>query len=289
MAIRPVADHEATGRAKVAWVPQGGALSPRLTVAETLRLGRALAPGHWSERRAERIARAGRLPPDARVGALCAGQGVRLALTLALARQPEVLLLDDLPAHADPLVRHQVAALLLAQAAEYGTTVVLTSPPLAELDGVCDHLLVLGGGRVRLTGAAEDVVGAHALVTGERRGEGLPPQIAAHPVVDAQLSGRHFTAVVRPEGAIAPGPWEVAEPSVEELLLGYLRAPDPPAPSAPGGEPAASRPRRFPGGTPGHRPGIPGMPRNAAPGRPGPPGGAPRIGHDHHSGKGAAA
>ncbi|MFI6768757.1 ATP-binding cassette domain-containing protein [Streptomyces sp. NPDC050355] len=277
------------GRAKVAWVAQGGPLSPRLTVAETLRLGRELAPGHWSERRAEQIVRAGRLPPNARVGALCAGRGAHLALTLALARQPELLLLDDLPAHADPLVRHQVAALLLAQAAEYGTTVVLTSPPLAELDGLCDHLLVLAGGRIRLAGAAEDAVGAHALVMGERRGEGLPPRIAAHPVVDAQLTGRHFTALIRPEGAIAPGPWEVAEPSVEELLLAYLRAPDVPAPNAPGGEPAAPRPRRLLGGTRGHRPGIPGMPRNAAPGRPGPPGGAPRIGHDQHSGKGAAA
>lgn len=162
---------------------------------------------------------------------------------------------------------------------------MLTTRLLAELDGVCDHLLVLGGGRLRLAGAADDIIAAHALVTGERRGETLPPQITAHTVVEAQLAGRHFTAVVRRRGAIAPGPWEAAEPSMEELLLAYLRAPDAPAPIAPEAEPAAPRPRRRPG----HKPGIPGLPRNATPGRPGPPGGAHHTGDDHHSGKGAAA
>ncbi|MGW1374052.1 ATP-binding cassette domain-containing protein [Streptomyces sp. NPDC002446] len=283
------------GRARIAHVTQGTPFSPRLTVAETLRLGRALHPGHWNARRAEQIVREGRLAPDARVGALTGGPGAAptparqwgsacLALALALGKEPELLLLDGLLADADPLVRHKIAALLLAQAAEYGTTVVLTSHLLAELDGVCDHLLVLGDGRVRLAGAVDAVIGAHALVMGERRGTALPPEITAHTVVEAQLAGRHFTAVVRRKGAIAAGSWEAAEPSVEELLLAYLRAPDAPAPIAADGEPDFPPPRRLPGGTPGHRPGIPGMPRNAAPGPPG-----ARTGYDHHSGKGAAA
>lgn len=106
------------GRARVAQVTQGGPLYPRLTVAETLRLGRELNPGHWSDRRAEQIVRDGRLPLDARVGTLSGGPRTRLALALALAREPELLLVDDLLDDADPLVRHRIAALLLAQAAE---------------------------------------------------------------------------------------------------------------------------------------------------------------------------
>ncbi|MEU8684373.1 ABC transporter ATP-binding protein [Streptomyces sp. NPDC048611] len=285
----------APARVRVAHLAQDKPLYPRLTVAETLRLGRELNPGRWSGRCAERIVRDGRLPLDARVGTLSGGRRTRLALALAFARRPELLLLDEPFAGLDPLARHRLTALLLAQAAEHGTTVVLSSDLLAELDGVCDHVLVLGGGRVRLAGEVDDVIGAHALVMGQRRGEALPPEIAAHPVVEAQLSGRHFTAVVGRKGPVATGPWEVAEPSLEELLLAYLRAPDAhdaPGLIAPSAEPAPAPPRRRPG----HKPGIPGMPRNGPPGPAGrrntwknPPDGPARTRHTQHSGKGAAA
>ncbi|MFD5396577.1 ATP-binding cassette domain-containing protein [Streptomyces sp. NPDC127097] len=278
--------------ARVAHLTQGTPRHPRLTVAETLRLGSELNPGRWNGRCAERIVRDGHLPLDARVGTLTGGQRTRLALALAFAKSPELLLLDEPLAGLDPLARHRITALLLAQAAEQGTTVVLSSDLLAELDGVCDHLLVLGGGRVRLAGEVDDVIGAHALVMGQRRGAALPPEIAAHPVVEAQLSGRHFTAVVRREGPVAAGPWEVAEPSLEELLLAYLRAPGAPDLIAPSAEPVSVPGRRRPG----NKPGIPGLPRNGPPGPAGvrgawqyPPDNAPRTRHIHHSGKGAAA
>ncbi|WTG26547.1 ABC transporter ATP-binding protein [Streptomyces decoyicus] len=282
----------AAGRARVAHLTQGKPLYPRLTVAETLRLGRELNPGRWDGRCAERVVQEGRMPLGARVGALSGGQRTLLGLALAFARRPELLLLDEPLAGLDPLVRHRVTALLLAQAAEHGTTVVLSSDLLAELDGVCDYLLVLGGGRMRLAGEIDDVIGAHALVLGAHRDGALPPAVAAHTVIDTQTSGRHFTAVVRRKGAVAAGPWETVEPSLEELLLAYLRAPDAPALIAPSAEPVSARWRRRPG----NKPGIPGMPRNGPPGPTGrtggwkgPPGGAAGTRYDHHSGKGAAA
>ncbi|WP_347239720.1 ABC transporter ATP-binding protein [Streptomyces lydicus] len=254
-------------RARTAHVTQGKPLYPRLTVAETLRMGRALNPGRWNEACAERIVREGRLPLDARAGALSPGQRTCLGLALAFARSPELLLLDEPLAGLDPIARHRFTALLLAQAAEHGTTVVLSSDLLAELDGVCDHLLLLGGGRVRLAGEVDDVIGAHALVMGAHRDGALPPAIAAHTVVETQMSGRHFTTVVRRKGPVAAGPWETADPSLEELLLAYLRAPDAPdSPDAPAlivpsAEPVPARRRRRPGSNPG----IPGMPRNGPP------------------------
>ncbi|MFD8327481.1 ATP-binding cassette domain-containing protein [Streptomyces lydicus] len=276
------------GRARVAHVTQGKPLYPRLTVAETLRLGRELNPGRWNDRCAEQIVRDGGLPLGARAGALPEGQRTVLAFALAFAREPELLLLDDPLDGLDPLDRHRIAALLLARSAERATTVVLSSQALAELDGICDYLLVLGGGRVRLAGEADDVVGMHTLVMGERRGEALPREIAAHTVIDTQLSGRHFTALVRRKGPLAPGPWEAAEPSLEELLLGYLRAPGAPALIAPSAEPVSSRRPHRPH-RPAGRPGIPGMPRNGRPGTAGVPGGTPHTSYHHHSGKGAAA
>ncbi|MFI0717193.1 ATP-binding cassette domain-containing protein [Streptomyces inhibens] len=300
------------GRARVAHVTQGRPLYPRLTVAETLRLGRELNPGRWDRRCAEQIVYDGRVPLDARVGTLSGEQRTHLALALAFAKDPELLLLDELPPYPgragarlfraaagrvppfgpDPLVRHRIAALLLARAAEHGTTVVLSSHLLAELDGVCDYLLVLGGGRVRLAGEVDDVIGAHALVMGPRRGDALPPRIAAHTVVEARMTDSQFTAVVRRQGTVAAGPWEAVEPSLEELLLAYLRAPDAPGLIAPSAEPVSPRLRRRPG----NKPGIPGMPRNGPSARPdlppvrhGPPGGAAHTQHDHQGGKGAAA
>ncbi|MGI5259538.1 ATP-binding cassette domain-containing protein [Streptomyces angustmyceticus] len=282
----------AANRARTAHLTQGTPLYPRLTVAETLRLGRALNPGRWNARCAERIVREGRVPLDVRAGALTGGQRTLLGLALAFAKSPELLLLDEPLAGLDPIARHRTTALLLAQAAEHGTTVVLSSDLLAELDGVCDYLLVLGGGRIRLAGEVDDLIGAHALVMGAHRGTALPGAIAAHTVIDTQTSGRRFTAVVRRRGTVAAGPWETAEPSLEELLLAYLRAPDAPALIAPSAEPVPARWHRRPG----NKPGIPGMPRNGPPGpgsrpggRDGPPGGAAGTEHDHHSGKGAAA
>ncbi|MGW7578281.1 ATP-binding cassette domain-containing protein [Streptomyces sp. NPDC054765] len=288
----------AAGRARVAHLAQGKPFYSRLTVAETLRLGRELNPGRWNERCAERILREGGVPLEVRAGALSGGQRTRLGLALAFATSPELLLLDEPLADIDPLVRHRIAALLLAQAAEHGTTIVLSSDLLAELDGVCDYLVLLGGGRVRLAGEIDDLIGAHALVMGERRDGALPPEIAAHTVIDTQTSGRHFTSVVRRKGTVAAGPWETVEPSLEELLLAHLRASDAPPLIAPSAEPVPARWRRRPG----NKPGIPGIPRNGTPGpagrpvgpvgptaRESPPDGAQSTRHDHHSGKGAAA
>lgn len=307
----------ASGRVRTAHLTQGKPLYPRLTVAETLRMGRELNPGRWNGARAERIVRDGQVPLDARVGTLSAGRRTRVAFALALAKEPELLLLDEPLADLDPLGRHQIAGLLLAQAAEHGTTIVLASHVLAELDGICDYLLLLGGGRVRLAGEVDDVIGAHALLMGPHgtsdgppqgiaggppRGTaaaGLPPEIAAHTVVDAQLTAGQLTALVRRKGPFT-GPWEAVEPSLEELLLAYLRAPDAPELIAPSAEPVSPRLR--------HKPGVPGLPRNgpaagagavpvtragpAGRGTPHPagrPAGAGPAVYDQHNGKGAVA
>ncbi|BFV55556.1 ABC transporter ATP-binding protein [Kitasatospora sp. CMC57] len=206
-------------RSRVGFVAQDKPLYPSFTVAETLRLGRELNP-RWDQDLAQRIVDQGELNGKARIGSLSGGQRTRVALALALAKQPELLLLDEPMADLDPLARHQLMGALMAEAAEHGTTILLSSHVLAELDGVIDHLLLVRSGRIVLAGDADELLDAHQLLTGA----GDPAHLTGHTVVESRSTGRRTTALVR-TGAAATDGWESTRPSLEHLLLGYLRAP----------------------------------------------------------------
>ncbi|MEV7187953.1 ABC transporter ATP-binding protein [Kitasatospora sp. NPDC093102] len=207
-------------RARVAYVPQDKPLYPGLTVAETLRMGRELNPV-WDERLVQRIVEQGELNPKTRIGSLSGGQRTRVCLALALGKLPDLLLLDEPMADLDPLARHQLMGTLMSAAAERGTSIVLSSHILPELDGVIDHLLLVQGGRIRLAGDLEEILDGHRLLTGPAgRGSVLP----AGSVVEQRVSGRRAIALVRTDEPV-DGPWESERPSLEDLLLGYLRAP----------------------------------------------------------------
>ncbi|WUD76253.1 ABC transporter ATP-binding protein [Streptomyces sp. NBC_00510] len=211
-------------RTRLAYVAQDKPLHPQLTVAATLRLGAELNPGHWDRETAERVAYGGGLTPRDRVRALSGGQRTRVALALALGKRAELLLLDEPMADLDPLSRHELTGALMATAAERGTTIVISSHVVAELDGVCDHLLLLGEGRVRLAGDTDDLLAAHRRVTGT--GGDFGP----HTVVEEHVNGRGRTALVRPAGALEDGGDRlVEEPTLEELVLAHLRNPGAPA------------------------------------------------------------
>ncbi|MFE0737769.1 ABC transporter ATP-binding protein [Streptomyces sp. NPDC058855] len=214
--LRPTEGHvTAPARERIAYVAQDKPLHPRLSVADTLRMGRELNPGRWDESAARRVL-ADTLDPHSLVRDLSGGQRTRVALALALGKRPELLLLDEPMADLDPLARHQLMGLLMADAAEHGTTVVMSSHHLTELEGACDHLLLLAGGRVRLDGPVDDLLAAHTLLTGP------VADLAPHTVVESRTTGRQLTALVRHEGPVE-SPWETTAPSLEDLLLAHLR------------------------------------------------------------------
>ncbi|GGM20355.1 ABC transporter ATP-binding protein [Streptomyces fumigatiscleroticus] len=215
----------ASARARVAFVDQHKPLYPQLTVAETLRMGADLNPGRWDARTAERVVAGGDLDPGKRIRALSGGLRTRVALALALAKRPELLLLDEPMADLDPLARHELMGSLMAQAAEHGTTIVMSSHVVAELEDSCDHLLLVGGGRVRLAGEIDDLLAAHTRVSAPA-GTSLAP----HTVVTSRTTGRQLSAVLRPAGPL-PGDWRAGAPTLEELVLSYLRNPEAPAPT----------------------------------------------------------
>ncbi|MDW4907290.1 ABC transporter ATP-binding protein [Streptomyces sp. ADMS] len=218
-------DSAESGR-RTAFLAQEKPLFRRFTVAETLRLGRELNPG-WDQRAAEDIVRAGNVPFDAKVSTLSGGQRTRVAIALAFGKRPDLLLLDEPMSDLDPVVRHEIMGTLLAEAAERGTTVLMSTHVLAELENVCDYLVVVARGGVRLAGDVDELMSVHTVVTGAREGEDLPAALGHHTLVESRTSGRQFTALVRPEGPVT-GPWETDAPNMEELLLAYLRSPDAP-------------------------------------------------------------
>ncbi|MFJ8918982.1 ABC transporter ATP-binding protein [Streptomyces sp. NPDC102415] len=217
---------------RFAFLGQDKPMYKRFTVAETLRLGSELNPG-WDAAAAERIVRSGDVPMDAAVGTLSGGQRTRVALALAFGKRPDLLLLDEPMADLDPLARDEMGTLLMAEAVERGTTVVMSSHILAELEDMCDYLLVVADGRIRMAGDADALVPAHTLVTGLAEDGGLPAALARHTVIEQRVQGRQFQAMLRTDGPLT-GDWQVAEPSLEEVLLAHLRSPDAPALYTPG-------------------------------------------------------
>ncbi|MGW7524693.1 ABC transporter ATP-binding protein [Streptomyces sp. NPDC054783] len=221
--LRVLGTSPAAARPRVGYVAQDKPLYPQLTIAEILRMGADLNPGHWDPAAAEHVVAGGDLDPGARIRSLSGGQRTRVALALALGKRPELLLLDEPMADLDPLARHELMGTLMAQAAQYGTTIVMSSHVVAELEDSCDHLLLVGGGRIRLAGEIDDLLAAHVRVTGAADSDRLD----AHAVVESRVTGRQLTALIRPAGPLPAG-WRASAPTLEELVLAHLRNPEAP-------------------------------------------------------------
>ena len=210
---------------RVALVTQNRPLYRDFTAADMLTFGRR-TNRVWDHGRAlSWLTRFG-VPLDRRCGALSGGQRAQVALAVALGARPAVLVLDEPLAHLDPVVRTEVTGELLAEAADSGMTVMLSSHIVAELSGVGDHLLLLDAGRPVLDGAVDRLLATHVRLTGPR----APRPPGPGTVVRAQHTARQSTFTVRlPESAarvpvVAPG-WTGHPVSLEELVLAHLRGP----------------------------------------------------------------
>lgn len=208
----------------VAFVGQDAPLYRNLSVADTLHLARNLNR-RWDQRYARtRLADVG-IPLSKKVGNLSGGQQAQLALTLALARRPELLVLDEPLATLDPLARHDFMGTVMAAVADFGLSVVLSSHMLAELDRVADYLVLLSAGQVQVAGEVDDLLAGHVMLTGPAsRAEDfagrLPLVYATHANAQAHLLVR-----ARISSGQVPASWEARPVGLEELAMGYLRSP----------------------------------------------------------------
>jgi ABC-2 type transport system ATP-binding protein len=153
------------------------------------------------------------------------GQQAQLALTLALARRPLLLVLDEPMAMLDPLARHDFMATVMTAVADDGVSVVLSSHVLAELERVADYLVLVSRGSIQMAGEVDDLLACHRVLTGPAsEWERYAQQWN---VVRASRAASQAHLVVRCDGTsqTVPAGWEAHSLTLEELALAYLREP----------------------------------------------------------------
>ena len=192
------------------------------TVGEMLTMGRKLNP-RWDDSLARtRLSRLD-IPHNRKVGRLSGGQQAQVALVMALAKRPEMLLLDEPVAALDPLARREFLQALLEATVDDGLTVLLSSHIIGDLERVCDYLIILSASRVILAGDIEHVVQRHKLLVGPRQETEAIAHL--HNVVQATYTERQTTLMVRTNGHIWDPSWQVHAVSLEEIVLAYLGHP----------------------------------------------------------------
>lgn len=161
------------------------------------------------------------IPLDRPVGKLSGGQRAQVALALALAKKPKLLLLDEPVAALDPLARHDFLSSLAQAVADGGLTVVMSSHLLADLERVSDHVIVLAAGQTQLCDDIETVLDEHKLLVGPRDhakdlGDGVR-------VIHETHTAKQSTLLVRvAKGTKLPAHWQKHEPNIEEIILAYM-------------------------------------------------------------------
>src|ERR1700749_2135958 len=206
--------------ARVGYLAQDAPVYAGLPVADHLRLGARLNPG-WdadlAHRRVERLD----LDPKQKAGTLSGGQRAQLALTLAVAKRPELLVLDEPVASLDPLARREFLQDLMESVAEQEVSVVLSSHLISDLERACDYVIVLVDSRVRVAGPVDDLLAAHHLLSGPRRDPASLP--AGVQGLAASHTDRQSTLLVRTSGPVLDPAWTVSEVGLEDLVLAYMK------------------------------------------------------------------
>jgi ABC-2 type transport system ATP-binding protein len=220
--ITVLGEHPAAGPAQLArvgFVAQDTAVYARMTVADHLRLGAWLNPG-WDDNLArQRIWRLA-LDPKRRAGSLSGGERAQLALTLAMAKRPELLILDEPVASLDPLARREFLQGLMEAVAEQRLSVVLSSHLVADLERVCDYLVVLVASKVRVAGEVSDLLASHHRLSGPRRDPGSLP--AGQEVITESHTDKQSSLLIRTDGPVLDPAWAVKPVSMEDLVLAYM-------------------------------------------------------------------
>ena len=205
--------------ARVGFVAQDPPTYASLSIADHLRLGAHLNPGWDAPSAKRRIGQLG-LDPRQRAGQLSGGQRAQLALTLALAKRPELLILDEPVATLDPLARREFLHDLTVAVAEQQLSVILSSHLVGDLERVCDYLIVLTDAHIQIAGEIDGLLATHHLLTGA--GHDHASLQADWEVISASDNNTQTTLLIRADHRIDDPAWTVTPVGLEDLVLAYM-------------------------------------------------------------------
>lgn len=208
--------------ARVSFVAQDKPLYRHFSVSDMLRAGKELNRV-WDAERARRWLHRFDIPLDRACGKLSGGQQAQVAFALAIGAKPDLLLLDEPLSNLDPLARREVVKELLAEVVDTEMTVLLSTHVVAELNGVTDHLILLGNGKLIVDGDVDDLLAAHLYYVGPRAE--APPAVGE--IVEARHVGSQSTFMVRRDPADTlpvSAPWTTRPVTLEDLVLANLES-----------------------------------------------------------------
>lgn len=205
--------------ARVGFLAQDAPVYSGLSVHNHLKLGERLNPV-WDAKLAQRRIERLDLHPAHKAGKLSGGQRAQLALTLAIAKRPEVLILDEPVASLDPLARREFLQSLMEAIADQGLSVILSSHLISDLERVCDYMIVLVQSRVQVAGPVDELLTTHHLLTGPRQDVATLPE--GQKIVSISHTDRQTTMLVRSSDDVFDPSWTVSEVGLEDLALAYM-------------------------------------------------------------------
>ncbi|GHO47678.1 ABC transporter ATP-binding protein [Ktedonospora formicarum] len=206
---------------RIGFVAQERSLYRQFTVNETLTLGKKLNPA-WNETLARSLVDRLKMPCKRVIGKLSDGQQAQMAVIMALAKDPDLLILDEPFANVDPLAKHEISKILMEIAAERALTILISSHILADIEQLCDHLIILAASQVKLADSIEHIMEQHKLLVGPS--ESFDIITKSHTLIQASHIGRQSTVLLCTDKAVTHPAWEQQDLALETIVLAYLAA-----------------------------------------------------------------
>jgi ABC-2 type transport system ATP-binding protein len=204
---------------RIGFVAQEHPLLRSFTVEDMMRFGQKMNT-RWDHDFAMKHLKQVGIPIQRRISKLSGGQQAQVALIVALAKTPELLILDEPVASLDPLARREFQQLLMEIVAEGGLTVILSSHIVTDLERFCDYLVILSTSRVQVASVVEQLLQSHKLLVGPY--EQAKVIAKSHTVLEASYSERQSKLLVQNYSTSVDPAWKVRDVSLEDIVLAYL-------------------------------------------------------------------